>query len=283
MTFRPTLTALLLLCAAPALAQETPVARSFADRGTGIPASLFGTYIEQGRLMLYRSSKYLRDADHQYQPTEFGAGPDVDIRARLRSWSAQLWVGYGVTNWLAVEMEAAYVHARLDRAPGDTFPTGLPREESGIADIEGQFRTRLRTESRRTPELFAYAEVVIPTQTRSVLVGEPDFDIKPGIGFVKGTGVGTVQGRLGLEYNHRESKLDFGEVSLEWIRRFSPAVRTHIILEGGETGALAIWEQIPGILVTLTRRESLKFDSQIGLSSKSPDWVLQGGLMIAFP
>lgn len=266
-----------------AAAQVGDSARYTRDRGTGVPASLFGTHIRKGELLVYPFFEYLQDKDHEYQPEEFGVGPDVDFRAKLRSYAGQLWIGYGVTDWLALEFEAAYVHSRLERSPQDTFPTRLPREETGITDIETHVRARFMSESRKKPELFAYAEIVFPTQPNSFLIGEPDLDIKPGVGFVKALPFGTIQGRLGLEYNRPESKLDFGEISLEWIRRFSPALRVHVIFEGGETGALDEWELIPGMLLRLSDRLSVKFDSQLGLSSKSADWVPQIGLMFSFP
>lgn len=265
---------------APAQADSARYAR---DRGTGVPASLFATYIRKGELLVYPFFEYVRDKDHEYQPEEFGVGPDVDFRGRLRSYAGQIWIGYGVTDWLALEFEAAYVHARLERSPADTFPTQLPREESGLTDIETHVRTRFLSETRKRPELFAYAEITFPTQTGSFLIGEPDLDLKPGIGFAKGLSWGTIQGRFGVEYNREESKLDISEVSLEWIRRFSPGVRIHVIFEGGETGALDEWELIPGILLRLSDRLSIKFDSQLALSSKSADWAPQAGLMFSFP
>lgn len=264
-------------------AQGSPVPPFLRDRGTGIAASIFGTYIRPGELLIYPFAEYTRDHDREYQPAEFGLGPDVDFRGRFRSVAGQIFLGYGVTDWLALEFEAAVITARLEKSPSDSFATPARIEESGIADFEGQVRARVVRETERRPEVFGYVEVTPPSQTDKRLIAEPDLDFKPGVGAIKGFAWGTVAARVTVEYNHEESKLDFGEVSLEYLKRVSPALRLFLAFEGGETGALDEWELIPGVRWRLSDQMVLKFDSPLGISSKATDWAPQIGVMFSFP
>ena len=49
------------------------------DRGPGVAASMFGTYIRPRELVVYPFFEYTHDANREYQPEEFGLGPDVDF------------------------------------------------------------------------------------------------------------------------------------------------------------------------------------------------------------
>ena len=51
------------------------------DRGTGIPTSLFGTFIKKGELMVYPFFEYTIDHNLEYQPAQYGLGVDEDFRA----------------------------------------------------------------------------------------------------------------------------------------------------------------------------------------------------------
>jgi hypothetical protein len=42
------------------------------DRGTGLPTTLFGTYIRGGDWIVYPFFEYYRDADREYKPSELG-------------------------------------------------------------------------------------------------------------------------------------------------------------------------------------------------------------------
>ena len=89
----------------PTLAQVNAPDRS-RDRGTGVPASMFGTYIERGQLLLFPFVAYSRDHDREYNPSRLGFGLDQDFRGQFRSTEAQIFAAYGVTDWLALELEA---------------------------------------------------------------------------------------------------------------------------------------------------------------------------------
>lgn len=260
-------------------AQDQPFLR---DRGPGLSTSMFGAYVRPGEWLIMPFYEHTRDRNREYQPKEFGLGPDIDFRGRFHSHAAQVFVAYGVNEWLALEFEAAYLSATLHKSPADNSAVPSVISEKGITDIEGQVRARLMRETAGRPELFFYAELVAPTQTSKLIISEPDFDVKPGLGVIKGFGFGTLTGRINLEWNHEEKKLDLGELSVEYLRRISPSLVLFLDFEGGETGALDEWETVQGIHLNLTRSISLRFDNSIGISSKASDWVPQVGIMFSF-
>jgi hypothetical protein len=191
---------------AQAVAQDSSLPGFLRDRGTGVPASLFGTYVRRGQLLVYPFFEYAKDNNREYQPKELGFGPDIDFRSRYRSYAGQIFLGYGVTDWLAIELEGSVINARLEKSPLDTFGTPPVIEETGVGDIEGQVRARLLGESNHRPEFFGFVEVTPATRKHKRLIAEPDFDLKPGVGLVKGFSWGTLTGRIGAEYNREESR-----------------------------------------------------------------------------
>lgn len=248
------------------------------DRGSGQPTSMFGTYIRRGELLVYPFFEYYRDDDLEYKPAEMGYGLDRDFRGTYRASEGLLFVGYGVTDWLAVELEAAVIDARFEKSPED--PSGVPAviEESGTGDVEGQLRFRLARETPSRPEAFAFFEAVSPQQRDKVLIGTADWELKLGGGLVRGFPWGTMTVRAGGEYLLEDSTVDFGEYALEYLRRLSPAWRVYLGLEGtqDELGLIgeAQWH--------LSDRMFLKLNNAVGVTSKATDWAPEIGLMMSF-
>lgn len=266
-----------------AAAQGSAPSRHSRDRGLGVPASIFATYIRRGQLLVFPFLAYSRDHNQEYQPAKLGFGLGQDFRGRFRSFERQLFVGYGVTDRLALEVEAGYTHATLDKASGDTSAMPARIEESGLADIEGQLRFRLITEGDRRPEVFSYLEVTAPAQRRKVLIGDRVWDFRPGIGIVRGFAWGTLTTRVTVEYNRDDRLWDLGEFSIEYLRRLSPAWRMNLALEGGENGAPDEWGLVAGVQWRITDAVYVKLDNAVGLSSKATDWAPQVGVMWSLP
>ncbi len=44
------------------------------DRGSGIPTSMFGTYVRPGELLVYPFIEFYMDSDAEYSPDELGYG-----------------------------------------------------------------------------------------------------------------------------------------------------------------------------------------------------------------
>ena len=70
--------------AAPARGDDPPLPPYLKDRGTGVPTSLFGTYVRRGELIVYPFFEHYRDGNLEYKPEEYGAPGSVDSPLRPR-------------------------------------------------------------------------------------------------------------------------------------------------------------------------------------------------------
>lgn len=247
------------------------------DRGPGIPTSMFGTYIERGEWLLYPFLEYYRDANLEYSPDEFGFGLDADFRGRYRATEGLMFLGYGLTDRLAFEMEAAVIRARLRKAPDD--PSAMPAvlEESGLGDVEGQLRFRWNRETDRAPEVFSYFETVFPLQKNKLLIGTQDWEFKFGTGFVRGFSWGTTTVRAAMEYDAADANLALGEVAVEFLRRVNSKLRIYAGVEGTQDEIEGITE----LQVFLRPNLVLKINNAFGLTSKATDWAPELGLLFS--
>lgn len=264
----------------PVRAQPDELPAYLKDRGTGQPTSMFGTYIKKGELLVYPFFEYYLDDDMEYSPQELGYGLDEDYRGKYRASEYLLFVAYGFTDWLAVELEAAlYIDARLETSPDD--PTGVPSviEESGTGDVEGQIRARLAHETERRPEIFSYFEAVSPQQEDKVLIGTPDWEFKLGVGVVRGYSFGTMTLRLAGEYELEESVFELGEYAIEYLNRLSPSWRVYLGIEGSQDEVELIPEAQWHIR---TDAIVVKLNSAVGVTSKATDWAPEVGVVFSF-
>lgn len=248
------------------------------DRGTGIPTSMFGTYVQSGELLVYPFFEYYHDNDAEYSPQELGYGLDEDYRGRYRGYEGLIFLGYGLTQNLSIELEAAVIEATLETSADD--PTDVPDEitESGLGDVQTQFNWAFLRESPRRPELFSYFEVVYPLQKDKVLIGTSDWEFKLGIGLIRGFGWGTVTLRTAGEYSREEDKFEGGEMAIEYLKRISPAWRVYLGVEGAQDEV----ELIPELQWHFHPRAFAKFNSAFGLTSKATDWAPEIGVMFRF-
>jgi len=246
---------------------------------------MLGTYIQRGQLLVMPFYEHVSDHNQEYNPGVLGFGPDIDFRGRFDSSSEQVFVAYGFTENLAAEFVASRIRATLHKSPDD--PTLMPSriEESGLDDLEGQVRMRLARERGSRPEIFGFAEIRAPSERNKLLIGNPDWDVRPGVGIVRGFSWGTMTIRSTLEYNREHSALkepahvDIGETSVEYLKRLDRAFRLSLAFAGGEGGAPDEWELRSGLQCRLTDAFLLKLDNSVGISSKAPDWTPQIGLM----
>ncbi len=265
------------LVPAPALAQ--PPDSSPQSRGTGLPTSMFGTYIRKGDLLIYPFFEYYHDRNFEYKPAELGYGLNRDFRGRYRASEGILFLGLGLTDWLAVELQAAVISATLHAAVNDT--SGIPGRirQSGRGDVEGQVRLRWARETARRPEVFSYFEAVSPSNRQKRLIGTPDWEFKFGTGLVRGFSWGTMTFRAAIDYSADESAFAIGEYAIEYLRRLSPSWRLYLGLEGSEDEVSAIGE----VQVRLAKGVILKLNNGIGLTSKATDWAPEIGLLMSVP
>jgi hypothetical protein len=248
------------------------------DRGTGQPTSMFGTYIERGEWLVYPFLELYRDRNAEYSPSELGYGLDKDFRGKYRATEGLLFIGYGVTDRLAVEFEAAVISARLEKSPSDTTRVPSVLAQSGLGDVEGQLRWRWNRETARGPEVFSYFETVLPLQKRKKLIGTSAWEFKLGTGFVRGFSWGTTTLRTAIEYDAAEKVFGLGEFALEYLRRVSSRLRLFTAVEGTgdeiEWISEAQWSLLPNVV--------LKLNNAIGVTSKATDWAPEIGLLFSF-
>ena len=247
------------------------------DRGQGTSLSQFASYVQKRELIIYPFYEYYHDSDYEYSPNELGQPLDQDFRGSYKANEVLLFLAYGVTERLAIELEAAYIDAELETSNDD--PTSLPAKisESGIGDVEGQIRYRWALETPTRPEIFSYFETVGPTADEGSLIGTTDWEFKLGFGVMRGYSWGTVTGRGAVEYDLAEDAGGLGELAVEYVRRLSAKWRVYGGFEGTQDEVSVIteaqWHFVP--------RGCLKMNSGFGLTSKATDWAPEVGVMLS--
>lgn len=264
----------LMAVATPLFAQQSD-APWLQDRGPGLATSMFGTYIARGQWIVYPFFEYYRDNAFDYTPAEFGYALDQDFQGKYRASEGILFVAYGITDRLAIELEGAVIDATLTTASGDA--SGIPARinESGGGDVEGQLHYRWLDESAGHPELFSYFEAVSPQQTEKPLTGTPDWEFAFGSGVTRGFGWGTMTLRASVDYSVDGATLDVGEFAVEYLRRLSPHWRLYAGVEGSPDEASLITEA----QWHLGRSVVIKLNNGVGLTSSATDWAPEVGVM----
>jgi hypothetical protein len=263
--------------AEPSSAQDLP--SYLADRGPGISMSQFATYVEPHELLVYTFYEYTRTPSFEYHPSELGSVGGKDFLGKLFERESLLYLAYGISDRLAVEMEGA-LHAKttFEKAPDD--PSDLPARfsESGLGDVEGQVRWRWREETESRPELYSFVEVVLPLQRNRVLIGTQHWEGSLGLGFLRGHRWGTLGGRMTLAWDGEDSRLELGEYAIEYVKRASPRWRFLASLEGESEEVSAIGE----VQWSFSRRALAKLNCGFGLTELSPDIAPEVGILFHF-
>lgn len=264
----------LCLLASPVIAQDR-----LRDRGPGTPTSMFGTYIEKGELLVYPFFEYYYDHDAEYSPEELGYGEDVDFRGMYRAAEGLIFLGYGLTDDIAIEFEGAVIDATQEMSSEDTFTEPDEISESGVGDVQTQIDVRWLRETDSRPAIFSYFEVVYPLQKDKVLIGTSDWEFKLGTGAVRGFRWGTVTIRAAFEYSRDEDKFELGEMAVEYLRRLSERWRIYVGVEGAQDEV----ELITEAQLHLSRRAFIKINNAFGITSKATDWAPEIGVMFSIP
>jgi len=257
---------------------DAPLPPYLADRGRGMSTSQFGTYVGKGEWLVYAFYEYTKTSGFEYAPDELGFTGDEEYLGTLTEREALLFISYGVTDRLAVELEGAlHASASLDKAPDDLSAMPDPLEESGLGDVEGQVRWRWTEETERRPEMFSFFEVVFPLQKEDVLLGTQNWEYALGFAVIKGHAWGTVTGRVSLAYS--ESQIEVGEYAVEYLKRLSPTWRLFAAIEGEQADEISL---IVEGQARLGRHVTLKLNSGFGLTTKAPDVAPEIGLLFSF-
>ena len=264
----------LVALAVRGLDAQAPLDR-LRDRGPGVSTSLFGTYVERGELLVYPFFEYYVDNNAEYKPQELGFGVPRDFRGKFRASEGLLFLAYGISNRLAVELEAAAIDATLEKSPQD--PSNMPAQlkESGVGDVEGQLRWRWSRETETRPEIFSNFEATFPLQQDKVLIGTQDWEFKLGTGIVRGLSWGTITLRVAAEY--AEKQIGPGEYAIEFLKRVSPWLRVYTGVEGVEDEV----EWITEAQIFVGRNVMLKLNNALGVTSKATDWAPEIGILFS--
>ena len=75
-----------------------------------------------------------------------------------------------------------------------------------------------------------------------------------------------------------ESKLDIGEVAIEYLKRLSPHWRVYIGVEGTQDEI----ELITEFQWHISKKVFVKLNNAFGLTSKATDWAPEVGIMFRF-
>jgi len=251
------------------------------DRGTGIRTSMFSTFVERKQLLIYPFYEYYYDNNLQYSPEEYGGVGVQDLEGKYRANEGIIFLGYGITQNLGIEMEAAYLSASFEKDPTDTYGTPAKVSDSGIGDIEGQITYRFLTETEKRPELYTFMEAVVPHDKTNPILGTEDWELKFGAGGFRGYDFGTVWLSVSAEYTKAsETPWDLGEWEIGYIRRVNPQWRVYAGIEGQATDEAALITEVQRKLAPYA---TLKLNMGFGLTSNSTDLAPEVGVMFALP
>lgn len=249
----------------------------YRDREDGVATDIFGSYITAGELLIYPFFEYYRDGNFEYKPLELGHGLDVDFRGRYRAHEELIYVGYGINDRVAVELEAAtHISATLDKASVD--PSTMPGRlhEAGLGDVAARIRWRWNKESAARPEFFTAVEFGLPFQRSRRLTGVQELELLIHTGIIRAFSFGTLSARGGLF--SAGGSLEPAEFQFEYIRRLSRSLRVY----GGIEGVSDEWSGITELQVFLTRDIVLKLNNAFGLTSKAIGWAPEIGVTFSF-
>jgi hypothetical protein len=264
-----------LVLAVALQAQEAP--SYLHDRGTGVRMSMLGTYVRQGELLVYPFFEYYADRNLEYKPSELGYGLRTDYRGRFRASEGILYLAYGVTPDLAIEMEGAVISAELRKSQSDTATVPTRVRESGLGDVEGQIRWRAQRESDTRPEIWTFFETVFPLQRSRHIIGTQAWEFSAGFGLTKGYRWGTMTFRASAEYT--DGQLDAGEYAIEYMRRLSPRWRVITAFEGTQVDEVSLLSEIQW---HFGRHAYLKVNNGWGLTPNATDFAPEVGILFTF-
>jgi hypothetical protein len=278
---RPCLAVAAWLAAAgsPLSAEDRQLPAYLADRGPGIPTSLFGTYVERGQLLVYPFYEYTKTSAFEYKPSELGAVGEEDFLGQTTEDEYLLFLSYGISDRFSVELETAvYSSISFDKAPDDPSAVPAHLKESGLGDVDMQLRWRWKAENEHRPELFSFFELTPPLQDEKLLLGTQDLEAALGFGVIRGHRWGTLSGRIALAYDGDGNQVELGEYAAEYLKRVSPRWRFVAAVEG-ETDEVSLIGEAQWFFAS---RAFLKLNCGFGLTEKAPDIAPEVGVLIRF-
>lgn len=259
---------------------EEPLPYYLKDRGEGVTTSLFGTYIKKDELLVYPFYEYIKSNKEEYHGSELNGVGEIDYEGKLEEHEFGLFIAYGFTDDLAVELEAIlYGDVTLDKALNDTT-SGIPNriQESGFGAVETNIRWRLRRETKDLAEIYVNFEVEYPLQKGKILLGASDWEFSTGIGRVKGYSWGTITSRISIVYDRGEEEMKLGEYAVEYLKKVDDSFRWVSTLEGEDADISLIFETQWHI----NKNSYWKIGSGFGVTGQAEAFSPEIGLMFSF-
>jgi hypothetical protein len=259
------------------ISQFEQLPQHLRDRGPGAPTSMFATFIRDGEFIVYPFFEYYYNTDAEYKPAEFGYGLDQDFRGKFLASEYLIFLGYGLTDRLALELEGAYIDGSLEKSDEDTTAMPAKIEESGLGDFQTQIDWMWKNETAGSPGFYSYFETVFPHNKDKDLIGTSDWEFKFGTGIIRGFAWGTVKIRAAGEYIRDEDKLEVGELAVEYLKRIS----AHWRLYGGIESTQDETELITDIQWHINDRVFVRVNNAFGITSKAADWAPEIGVLFS--
>ena len=252
-----------------------------ADRGEGIPTSLFGTYVREKELLFYPFYEYTKYKNYEYSPKDFKvSNSDREFFGKATIHEALIFLAYGFTDSLALEFEsAAYTRADFTKDPTDNTAVPSRLRESGLGDTEINLRYRYIKETATRPEVTFFFKAGFPFQKKKLLIGTQGWEFSPGVVLTKGFGsFGTMALRLSTNYSREERKNEFSEYAVDYIKQLNQSWRAVLSIEGDGDEIAGIGE----LQYRLAKNAVLKLNLGLGLTKKAPDYAPEIGVMFNF-
>jgi hypothetical protein len=245
-----------------------------------------GIWVRRGEWVGAVSLARLENTGYQYSASELGAvvQPDPDYLGELEFSGGDLYLGYGLTESLALGFQASSGRATFRTAADDVSPLPAEIRETGLGELRTELTWRFLEERGRRPELFLFAAVAVPHDSDKVLLGTPDWRLLPGIGLFRAFSWGTLAARGALEYDAgSESEADFGEWSLEAQRRTSRAWWVSAGVGGQIGGANNLDEAwlLADLVWRPTPRLAVRFHNRVGVTDQSSGWSPAVGIVVS--
>jgi hypothetical protein len=259
-------------------AEELPA--YLQDRGTGVPSSMFGTYINKGDILFYPYYEFYYSKKHEYNPKEMDYNLDREMEGKYTGHEYLLFMAYGITDWLAIEAEVAYNSIEQEKSKDDTSNMPGTLKESGLGDAEMQLRWRWFKETASRPELYSQFETIFPTQGDHKMIGTPDWELIFGVGLIKGFGIGTFTLRAAAEYDKDADEYALSEFAIEYLKRLSDTFRLFLAVGGNHD--LEEVEFITELQVFLADNIYLKLNNAFGITKKAQEYAPEVGVMFIF-
>jgi hypothetical protein len=188
-----------------------------------------------------------------------------------------LFLGYGITDRLVIEIEAAYISASLEKSKEDLTDMPEKIEESGLGDVQTQIDYLWKKETVSSPGYYSFFEIVYPHNKDKKLIGTGDWEFKLGTGLIRGFKWGMLTARAAIEYSREENKIELGELAVEYLKRLSAHWRVYAGVEGTEDEI----EFITEVQWHINDSIFFKFNNAFGITSKASDWAPEIGIMFS--